>query len=225
MARWCAAAVVAATTIAALGCVAAQEGGARDGAGEAEPPAEAVAAARAAARALGSELKGRLEAQLEAGGPVAALAVCSEVAQEIAARHSRDGAVVRRVSLRVRNPLDRPDGWERARLEELERLDAAVDLPEEIVEVVEMPGTEPQVVEAVEVLGTELQRELRYLKPIVVQPVCLECHGDPATFGPELGSLLAERYPEDEAVGYAAGDLRGGISVRLALPPHGQGGG
>jgi hypothetical protein len=29
--------------------------------------------------------------------------------------------------------------------------------------------------------------------------------------------LLAERYPDDEATGYAVGELRGGISVRLAL--------
>ena len=31
-------------------------------------------------------------------------------------------------------------------------------------------------------------------------------------------ALIAARYPEDRAVGYAPGDLRGAISVRVALP-------
>jgi hypothetical protein len=32
---------------------------------------------------------------------------------------------------------------------------------------------------------------------------------------PDVRSLLAERYPEDRATGYAAGDFRGMVSVRV----------
>lgn len=169
--------------------------------GSTAPPAVAVARARGAAMALAGELMGRLAAELGEGGPARAVAVCAEVAQEIAAAHSTGGAEVRRVSLEVRNPADRPDAYEQRQLERLAELDREGRLPDEVAEVVEEAGGPV----------------LRYLKPIRVQPLCLQCHGDPSTFDPAVRRLLAERYPGDEAVGYAAGDLRGAISVRLPL--------
>ncbi|MBI3082695.1 MAG: DUF3365 domain-containing protein, partial [Gemmatimonadetes bacterium] len=78
-------------------------------------------------------------------------------------------------------------------------------LPEEFVEVIRAPD------------GTY---ELQYLRPILVDRRCLACHGDPATFIPEVRAVLAQRYPEDRATGYAVGDLRGAVSVRVPLPPR-----
>ncbi|MBU0678495.1 MAG: DUF3365 domain-containing protein [Verrucomicrobia bacterium] len=54
-----------------------------------------------------------------------------------------------------------------------------------------------------------------YYKPLIVQPICLQCHGDPETFSPAVRTILEERYPEDNAVGYRAGDLRGLIKVKM----------
>jgi hypothetical protein len=47
------------------------------------------------------------------------------------------------------------------------------------------------------------------IAPIPTQPLCLTCHGDPATFSPELKEALAVHYPNDQATGFKAGDLRG----------------
>jgi hypothetical protein len=159
--------------------------------------------ARAAADALTRDLKTTLTAEMSAGGPGAAIRVCSEVAQEIAAEHSTDGLTVRRVSRKARNPADRPDLFEADQLGRLAELHARGELPKEVIEVIEVVG------------AGDGDRTLRYLRPITVQPLCLRCHGDPEDFTPEVRRVLAERYPDDEATGYGAGDLRGAVSVTV----------
>lgn len=163
---------------------------------------EAVETARAAADALTRDLMGTLAKTLSDSGPGEAIRVCSEVAQEVAAEHSTDGVTVRRVSRRVRNPADRPDTYEAAQLERLAVLQAEGDLPGEVIEVVE---------------GEDGGKALRYLRPITLKALCLQCHGSADELAPEVQSVLAERYPEDEATGYRAGDLRGAVSVTVAL--------
>lgn len=163
---------------------------------------QALEQARAAADALTKDLMGKLLDELSDGGPGEALRVCSEVAREIAATHSTDGITVRRVSRRVRNPADRPDAFEAERLERLAALHDRGELPREVTEVV---------------ADESGNRALRYLRPITVKPLCLQCHGDPEGFTPEVRRILAERYPDDEATGYAAGDLRGAVSVSVPL--------
>jgi hypothetical protein len=160
--------------------------------------------ARRTATALGQDLAGLVFATMQAEGPAAAVRVCSEVAQERTAAHAAEGVYVRRVSDRLRNPHNRPDDAEERELERMRTLDAAGELPPEIVRVVRR--------------GAE--RSLHLLRPIRVQPGCLACHGDAGDIAPEVRQILADRYPEDRAVGYAAGDLRGAISVRV---PVGEG--
>ena len=46
-----------------------------------------------------------------------------------------------------------------------------------------------------------------YVEPIGVQPLCLTCHGDAVP--PEVTARIHELYPEDRAVGFDVGDLRG----------------
>ena len=168
----------------------------------AAPPTDrALERARAAADALTAELAGTLGEELQRGGPAAAIGVCSEVAQAVAAAHSRQGLAVRRVSLRLRNPADRPDDFERARLESWEQGQRSGDTATEIVEVT----------------AAGAGRELRYLRPIFIASVCLKCHGEPTGLDPEVRRLLDKIYPEDQAVGYRVGDLRGAVSVRVAL--------
>ena len=123
--------------------------------------------------------------------------MCSEVAPEYAAKHSVDGLAVRRVSERYRNPADRPDADEAAKLAELEAAHSKGALP----------------AEAYEWVGEGAERSLRYLKPITIGGPCLACHGDPASMKPEVAAMIRERYPEDRAVGYKDGDFRGAVSV------------
>ncbi len=167
-----------------------------------DPKTAAAESARAAADALTSELLSRLQAEMKEGGPASAVLVCSVVAPEIARERSAGGATVRRVSLKARNPADAPDAWERERLLALEAGRAAGEaLPKEIVETVEANG----------------RTELRYLRPIVVGPPCLACHGERAAMDAEVRKILDDRYPGDPAIGYRAGDLRGAVSVRVPI--------
>lgn len=160
-------------------------------------PEEALQAARDAAEELTSALKRTLGAELAASGVAGAVTVCAEVAQDIALEHTTDAVRVRRVSLRTRNPLNRPDAWEQDRLERMEA--AAGD--DEVVEVV----------------AGDRGRALRYLKPIRVGAVCLQCHGATDAIDPEVLARIRETYPEDRAVGYATGDFRGAVSVTVWL--------
>ena len=162
-----------------------------------------VRLARAVADSLGEELMGLLAAALERGGPALAIHFCADSAQVRTLRHWKNGIYIRRVSDRIRNVDDTPDALERQLLERLAERHGADRLPAELVEVVRAPD------------GTY---QLQYIRPLIVQPVCLACHGDPAAFEPEVRAVLAKRYSEDRATGYAVGDLRGAVSVRVPLP-------
>jgi hypothetical protein len=60
----------------------------------------------------------------------------------------------------------------------------------------------------------------RVLKPIAIEPLCLSCHGDPASMKDDVKAALKQRYPADKATGYQIGDLRGALwaEVPIAAP-------
>lgn len=163
-----------------------------------------VARAQAAANTLGPDLAGMLQQAIRDGGPVQAVAVCADSAQARTARHAIDGVAIRRIGTRVRNPANAPDTLEARVLAYLAEQKAAGSMPGEVVEVART--------------GLDGGWELRYLRPVVLQEFCTTCHGAVENIPPAVRSVIAERYPDDSAVGYAAGDLRGAISVRIPLP-------
>jgi hypothetical protein len=161
----------------------------------------AVTQARQVANELGGDLIGLLVAALDRGGPAAAISFCADSAQARTALHQAEGVYVRRVGTRVRNAANAPDSLEREILARFAAVMAAGGQPVDTAFVVPRAGG-----------GYELQ----YARPLFVMERCLACHGAPAALAPEVKTLIAERYPQDAAVGYRAGDLRGAISVRLA---------
>ncbi len=159
--------------------------------------------ARGAAKALGQDLMGALMTALEAGGPAEAIFFCADSAQVRTARFQAEGLTVRRVTQRLRNAANAPDSLESAALDLLAKRHAARDLPTELVEVrTAADGT----------------RTLHYLKPILVSPPCLACHGPADDLTPDVREMVMLRYPKDAATGFKAGDLRGAISVRVRVP-------
>jgi hypothetical protein len=172
---------------------------------EPEDPAvgEALAEAQGVAGELAATVRGLLVEELRRGGYEGALRACSETAQRVTEDwRERTGNDARRVSLRNRNPANAPDVFERGVLEELERLKREGHAVGERHAVVEDAG----------------QRVLRYVKPLVTAPVCLNCHGVAEDLAPQIRELLAKRYPDDRATGYGTGDIRGAISVTVRLP-------
>jgi hypothetical protein len=164
-----------------------------------EREARVLALAEPAAGALAGGLVTRLAAALEEGGPVGAVDFCSLEALPLTREieEGLEGLEVKRTTTRTRNPLNAPDSLEAAVLSWLEALEAEGSaLP---THVVQADG------EAV-----------RFYRPLRTAALCLQCHGDPAGFSPELRAILAERYPADRAVGYAEGALRG--VIRITVP-------
>ena len=157
------------------------------------PPDDAAALARA--KAFQQALKQELMAAMAEGGPVRAVAVCSERAQALAQAASTDGWRLRRVGTKTRNITNSPS---KADGEAFDRLLADATAP-----FVRMAGDGDGDV------------HWRHYVPLRVEAACLLCHGQKAGMSSELQQALAARYPQDDAVGYALGDLRGAIVVEM----------
>ncbi len=142
--------------------------------------------------ARGSELlkpfKQNLQQALKAGlaqGPDNAIDVCKDEAPAIAARLSTDGVVVGRSSHKLRNPANEPPAWVTPVLARY---------------LEEHPNLAPAVVPLPD-------DRVGYVEPIVLQPLCLACHGD--VLAPDIAARIEAAYPDDAATGFEAGDLRG----------------
>lgn len=161
--------------------------------------AETLNRARAAAKDLGERLKGELVAAIKSGGPVTALQVCNTVAGDLAIQTSKQhGLTVGRTALRVRNPKNAPDAYERKVLEEfLEKASSGADLAK---------------LEHVEVVSENGEKTFRYMKaiPMAAEP-CLACHG--TELKPEVKAEISRLYPEDQATGFKPNELRGAFTI------------
>lgn len=150
--------------------------------------------AKAAIQALAETLKGELEAAMKVGGPVNALVVCNikapEIASEVSAGHDLQ---ISRTSLKHRNPGNAPNEWQTRVLEDFEARKSAGEDPATLV-------------------YSEVQDyEFRFMKAIPTGAVCLVCHG--TEISPAVTEKLAKLYPQDKAVGFREGDLRGAFVV------------
>ena len=153
------------------------------------------------ASARGAELlapfKVELKKALVAGmqqGPVQAVSVCKDQAPAIAASLTTADTRIGRTSHRLRNPENSGPDWVNGVLQ------AYLESKQELA---------PQVVELAD------NRE-GYVEPIMTQPLCLACHGK--TLAPELAAHIEKAYPEDQARGFEAGDLRGVFWVEYSKP-------
>lgn len=163
-----------------------------------------LAESRKIAQEFMQTLGGALKKQLEAGGAESAIGVCKQIAPALAAEYSQNGRVVKRVSLKVRNIVQgTPDAWEKT---VLENFDAA-----------QQQGKPAAEMEVTKVSDTADGRAFRYMKAIPAQPMCLQCHGQPADISAGVRNLLLKEYPLDQAVGYRAGQIRGAISISYSL--------
>ena len=160
--------------------------------------ARAILEARSIVRDFAGDLKANLMAAMKDGGPVNALAVCKSVAAPLATQNSEmSGWKVSRTALKLRNSANRPDAWEEKVLRDFVTRKAA--------------GEDPRKMEFAQILRINGQKTFRYMKAIPTQPVCLKCHG--AKLSEPVRKKLHELYPQDRAIGFSAGDIRGAFSL------------
>ncbi len=156
------------------------------------------AQARSSAKDLGSSLKQELQKSMKEGGPIAAIKVCNVKAPEIAAQISQTkGIRVGRTALRVRNPNNAPDAWEKTQLEKfISRLASGEPVGKLDAHVIQ-------------------NGEFRYMKAIGTQGVCLKCHG--AKLSKQVHETIQSLYPQDQATGFAVGDIRGAFTITIPM--------
>lgn len=155
-----------------------------------------VAKGNAAIADLKKTLSGRLMAAVQASGPKAGIEVCSSEARgmtsEVGTRH---GVQIGRSSAKLRNQKDNaPRPWLSGYLREVSSKKAS--------------EVRPAVYDLGESLGV--------VQPLGAQALCLTCHGPTDTLSTEVRTVLSERYPSDQATGYAEGDVRGVVWVEIS---------
>jgi hypothetical protein len=161
-------------------------------------PAPDLAVARERGAVAVAPLKQRMQQALVsalAQGPTAAIDVCRLEAPKIAAEVSASGVRVGRTSHKLRNPANAPAPWLAPLLESYladpaQRVPRAVDLGD---------------------------GRAGYVEPIVVQPLCLACHGE--TLAPDVAAKIDALYPADQARGFREGDFRGLLWAELPPAP------
>lgn len=153
------------------------------------PVKAAMAKADAALGELQRTLVARLTAAMTEGGPKAAVSVCRDEAQTLTTSlGTQHGLAIGRTSHLVRNPVNAPRAW--------------------AAEVI-AASAGSKVVDATPQAFHLGGRRIGVLKPIGTMPLCVTCHGPREQVQAAIGDVLTTAYPNDRAVGFAAGDLRG----------------
>ena len=143
-------------------------------------------------------LSGKLQSAMKEGGVPNAIKYCNLAAFPLVDSLSKvHHADIRRTSLKYRNPKDAPTAEEKTILEEYAKTAATGGKLKPIIKEIN-------------------EQTLAFYAPIKINGMCLQCHG-------KIGeSLTAENYahiqkyyPEDKAVGYSDGELRGMWSIRF----------
>lgn len=145
--------------------------------------------ARSAQKALGSTLKKELTTAVSEKSFSGAVEFCHSRAPEIAEEVADNQEVaIGRTSHRLRNSDNTPPKWAEAAVERKEARQYVYRGPDD---------------------------ELGYLGPIKAQGLCLNCHGKKDDLADGVVDKLDEHYPDDQATGFEAGDLRGWFWVEV----------
>lgn len=132
-----------------------------------------------------------LKKSIREKGYAASIDFCNIHAEELTQLYSSKEIRIKRISQKTRNPDNAPDKNESAQLAIFLELASRGELPASKL-VVEETG------------------RVHYYKPIIIQTLCLNCHGKPdVEIAPETFAALNQKYPNDQAVGYKLGEWRG----------------
>lgn len=152
---------------------------------------------KAVAKATFNTLSQTLQSKIKAGGIPEAIDYCNLAALPLTDSIAKaNNVLIRRVSTKTRNQSNRPSAHEES---------VIAQYSEEIEQ-----GR--KAVAQIEVVGSDVY----FTAPIIVKPLCLNCHGTP---GEELAfsnyNLIKAKYPKDQAINYGEGDLRGIWSIQF----------
>jgi Protein of unknown function (DUF3365) len=157
-----------------------------------QSPSPALAAKKAKAESTRDSLMKNLQAELKvavkAGGPVAGIKVCNEKAPVVIKDLDTAGVRIGRTSHKLRNPANVAPAWAQP--------------------FVDSRASKPIVL-------VDRASRLHALYPITLKTQCVICHGKPDQIPEPVRKVIAERYPADQATGFAVDDLRGWLWVEV----------
>lgn len=164
----------------------------------ADPVPGFVLEAREVTELFQSELKKTLMSAMESGGPQQGIQVCQKKAAEIAEEVShRSGWRIRRISLKTRSPLNEPQPNER-----------------KILDFFAEQATHSKSIDDLEWWEKKSDKQV-YMKAIPMNGLCLTCHGN--NVDPSVKKTILHYYPNDTAVGYTLGEIRGAFVIEQSL--------
>jgi hypothetical protein len=174
--------------------------------GSDSPEAALKQRAAAIAKEAFSELSSNLLAAMTRSGVNGALPYCSDKAIPITKGvAAKNGVGLSRVTHKARNPANKAGEAELAVLRQFQSELAAQRTP--------APALVTNASQAVSV----------YVPIVLSNPLCLTCHGQPGAELPtEVHATIRKLYPEDQATGFALGDLRGAWRVDFQAKTRGQ---
>lgn len=142
------------------------------------------------------ELSNNLMSQMKMGGPSQAISFCSLQAIPITSQLSEKyNVTIKRTSDKIRN-LDN-----KSTQRELQLIN---NYKNEIAQNAELKP----------IVEVDDAKKIHFYAPIIVQAKCLTCHGKlNETVAVQTDSILKSLYPNDKAIGYEEGDLRGIWSI------------
>lgn len=128
---------------------------------------------------------------IAAGDFANAISVCKKMAPGLTVTYNNSITTIRRTSVKTRNPSNAPDDLELSQINFFQAL------------LNEGSVLKPKLV-------ADDKGAVHYFKPIILQPLCLNCHGRAGMdIHADVQALLKKEYPYDSAISYMTGDLRG----------------
>lgn len=136
-------------------------------------------------------LRNTLSKEIGEKGFAGAVDFCNINALPLTGIFADDEMAIRRTTDKLRNPANAPDSMERRILLKYFSLKTSNGKLEPITE-------------------TDAAGNYHYYKPIIIQAMCLNCHGDKTSqIRAETWAAIRQKYPSDTAFDYKEGDLRG----------------
>ena len=143
-------------------------------------------------------LKNRLQIALKEGNIVAAIKICSSEAQDLTILNNTEKTTIKRISLKYRNPANKPNKKEELILKSFEeRLQAGEGFKDLVFK---------------QTTTNYKEKTLTYIKAIPTKEVCLNCHGK--NINSKVLKQININYPNDKAIGFSLGEIRGAFAVR-----------
>ncbi len=152
------------------------------------------------AQASFKKLSSQLKSAMKAGGVQNAIGFCNAAALPITDSLSNEhNAIIKRTSLKLRNPQNFPDSLEAKMLDMYQ-----------IMSRMRNPVMVPKIL-------VKSESEIQFYAPIMIaNETCLKCHGVIGkTMKADDYAIIKQYYPNDKAIDFKLGQFRGMWSITL----------